>query len=136
MFCLDAESGKLLWRTNTSKAPPFGDGGFYSSPAIAFGRVYAARDDGTIFAFDEESGKVAWSFPTNDYVYGSPAVAKVPGTPPSVYIGSYDEHFYALDARPASRVALSRRRRGAGHRDRDRQHRLRLELQDRKHDRD
>lgn len=27
------------------------------------------------------------------------AVAKVPGTPPSVYIGSYDEHFYALDAR-------------------------------------
>jgi len=23
----------------------------------------------------------------------------VPGTPPSVYIGSYDEHFYALDAR-------------------------------------
>ncbi len=26
-------------------------------------------------------------------------MAKVPGTPPSVYIGSYDEHFYALDAR-------------------------------------
>ena len=98
VFCLDAKSGKLLWRTNTSKVPPFGEGGFYSSPAIAFGRVYAARDDGTVFAFDEKSGRVDWSFPTGNFVYGSPAVAKVPGTPPSVYIGSYDEHFYALDA--------------------------------------
>ncbi len=98
VFCLDADDGKLIWRTNTSQAPPFGRGGFYSSPAIAFGRVYAGRDDGTIFAFDEESGKVDWSFPTGNYVYGSPAVAKVPGTPPTVYIGSYDEHFYALDA--------------------------------------
>jgi outer membrane protein assembly factor BamB len=99
MFCLDARSGRLLWRTNTSRVPPFGRGGFYSSPAIAFGRVYAARDDGTVYAFDERTGKVEWTFPTDDYVYGSPAVAEVPGTPPSVYIGSYDEHFYALDAR-------------------------------------
>jgi outer membrane protein assembly factor BamB len=99
MFCLDAGSGRLLWRTNTSKVPPFGDGGFYSSPAIAFGRVYAARDDGTVYAFDEKSGKVEWFFPTHNFIYGSPAAAHVPGTPPSIYIGGYDEHFYALDAR-------------------------------------
>ncbi len=98
MFCLDAKDGRLLWRTNTSKVSPFGQGGFYSSPAIAFGRVYAGRDDGTIYAFDEKTGKVDWSFPTGNFVYGSPAVAKVPGTPPTVYIGSYDEHFYALNA--------------------------------------
>ncbi|HVY79298.1 MAG TPA: PQQ-binding-like beta-propeller repeat protein [Solirubrobacterales bacterium] len=99
MFCLDAKRGKLLWRTNTSRQPPFGEGGFYSSPAVAFGRVYAARDDGTVFAFDERTGRVEWSFPTGNFAYGSPAVARVPGTPPSVYIGSYDEHFYALNAR-------------------------------------
>jgi outer membrane protein assembly factor BamB len=98
VFCLDARDGKLLWHTNTSKLAPFGEGGFYSSPAIGFGRVYAARDDGIVYAFDEKSGKVEWSFPTNNFVYGSPAVARIPGTPPSVYIGSYDEHFYALDA--------------------------------------
>jgi outer membrane protein assembly factor BamB len=99
MFCADADSGKLLWRTNTSKVAPFGDGGFYSSPAVAFGHVYAARDDGTVYAFDEKTGKVDWFFPTHNFVYGSPAVAHVPGTPPSVYIGGYDERLYALDAR-------------------------------------
>ncbi len=98
MFCADAASGQLLWRTNTSKVQPFGEGGFYSSPAVAFGHVYAARDDGTIYAFDEKTGKVDWFLPTHNFIYGSPAVARVPGTPPSVYIGGYDEHLYALDA--------------------------------------
>jgi outer membrane protein assembly factor BamB len=99
MYCVDAADGHALWRTNTTAVPPFGDGGFYSSPAIGFGHVYAARDDGTVYAFDLKTGKVAWFFPTHNFIYGSPAVAHVPGTPPSVYIGSYDEHFYALDAR-------------------------------------
>jgi outer membrane protein assembly factor BamB len=99
VFALDAETGKPVWRTNTSKVPPYGHGGFFSSPAIAFGRVYAARDDGTVYAFDEKTGKVAWSFDAGDYVYGSPAVARVPGTPPSVYIGAENGRFFALDAR-------------------------------------
>ncbi len=99
MFALDAKTGRQVWATNTSKQPPYGSGGFFSSPAIAFGRVYAARDDGTVFALDEKSGKVDWSFSTGGSVYGSPAVAKVPGTPPTVYIGSEDGTFYAFDAR-------------------------------------
>ncbi len=103
MYCVDAGTGQVLWRTNTTEVAPFGDGGFYSSPAIAFGRIYAARDDGTVYAFDEKTGTVEWSFPTHDFIYGSPAVARVPGTPPSVYIGGYDERFYALDARTGKR---------------------------------
>jgi len=99
MFALDAESGKPVWRTNTSKVPPFGHGGFFSSPAVAFGKVYAARDDGTLYAFDEKTGKVEWHFDAGDYVYGSPAVAQVPGTPPTVYIGAENGRFFALDAR-------------------------------------
>lgn len=99
MFALDAKSGKLAWRSNTSKVPPFGRGGFFSSPAVAFGRVYAARDDGTVYAFDEASGKVAWHFDAGAQVYGSPAVAQVPGTPPTVYIGAENGRFFALDPR-------------------------------------
>jgi outer membrane protein assembly factor BamB len=99
VFALDAKTGRPLWRTNTSRVPPFGEGGFFSSPAIAFGRVYAARDDGTVYAFDERTGKVDWHFDSGGAVYGSPAVARVPGTPPTVYIGSEDGRFFALDAR-------------------------------------
>jgi outer membrane protein assembly factor BamB len=99
MYALDAKTGKLAWRSNTSKVPPYGTGGFFSSPAIAFGRVYAARDDGTVYAFDEKTGKVEWSFDVGDSVYGSPAVAQVPGTPPTVYIGAENGRFFALDAR-------------------------------------
>jgi outer membrane protein assembly factor BamB len=98
MFALDADSGKPLWRTNTSKVPPGGRGGFFSSPAIAFGKVYAARDDGTVYAFDEKTGEVEWSFDTGGAVYGSPAVAQVPGTDPTVYIGAENGRFFALDA--------------------------------------
>jgi outer membrane protein assembly factor BamB len=98
MFALDAASGKPLWRTNTSKVAPFGKGGFFSSPAIGFGNVYAARDDGTVYAFDEKTGKVEWSFNSGGPVYGSPALAQVPGTPPTVYIGAENGRFFALDA--------------------------------------
>ncbi|MGE5409037.1 MAG: PQQ-binding-like beta-propeller repeat protein [Syntrophothermus sp.] len=99
MFALDAATGRPVWRTNTSRVAPFGEGGFFSSPAIGFGRVYAARDDGVVYAFDERTGRVDWAFPTGAAVYGSPALAQVPGTPPTVYIGAEDGRFYALDAR-------------------------------------
>jgi outer membrane protein assembly factor BamB len=99
VFALDAKTGEPVWRTNTSRVPPYGSGGFFSSPAIAFGRAYAARDDGTVYAFDEKTGKVDWSFDAGGYVYGSPAVARVPGTPLSVYIGAENGRFFALDAR-------------------------------------
>jgi outer membrane protein assembly factor BamB len=98
MYGLNATTGQVIWRTNTSKVAPFGKGGFFSSPAIAYGRVYAARDDGTVFALDEKTGKVEWSFNTGGPVYGSPAVAAVPGTPPTVYIGAENGRFFALDA--------------------------------------
>jgi outer membrane protein assembly factor BamB len=99
MYALDADTGRPVWRTNTSKVPPFGSGGFFSSPAVGFGRVYAARDDGTVYAFDERTGKVEWAFPTGAAAYGSPAVAQVPGTPPTVYIGAENGRLFALDAR-------------------------------------
>lgn len=103
MYSVDAGSGKLRWKTDTTQVAPGGSGGFYSSPAIAYGLVFAARDDGTVYAFDFKDGHVNWSFVTNGAVYGSPAVAQVPGTPPTVYIGSYDGKLYALKAKSGRR---------------------------------
>ena len=99
MFALRASDGKVLWSTFTPDTPAGGSGGFYSSPAVANGRVYAGRDDGTVFALDEKTGKYSWSVPTDNFVYGSPAVANVPGSGGSmVYIGSYDHHLWVIDA--------------------------------------
>jgi outer membrane protein assembly factor BamB len=98
MYALDESSGKLLWKTDTTTTPAGGSGGFFSSPAIAGGRVYAGRDDGTIFAFDADTGKYSWSYKTGGAVYGSPALAPIPGGGLTVFIGSYDAKLYALDA--------------------------------------
>ncbi len=99
MFALRASDGHKVWSTFTPDLPPGGEGGFYSSPAIANGLVYAGRDDGTVYALDKRDGHYSWSYDTGNYMYGSPAVADVPGTKGStVYIGSYDHHLYAIDA--------------------------------------
>jgi len=87
------------WRTDTTQVGPGGHGGFYSSPGIGFGRVYVGRDDGTVWALDAKTGRYEWSYDTHHFIYGSPAVADVSGSPPpAVYIGSYDGQLYSLDA--------------------------------------
>lgn len=98
VWALDASDGKVTWSTDTTTLPPGGSGGFYSSPSVAFGHVYEARTDGTVYALDQSSGKLAWHFVTSNSIYSSPAAAEVPGTPATVYVGSYDHQLYALDA--------------------------------------
>ena len=66
---------------------------FYSTPAVAYGRVYIGSTDGKVYSFGAASGKLRWSQGTGGYVYGSPAVWQK-----TVYVGSYSGRFYALDA--------------------------------------
>ena len=91
--------GRRVWKTGTSGRSFGRVGRVYSTVAVKFGRVYLGSLDGRVYSFVARSGKLAWSHSTGNYVYGSPAVARVPGTGPTVYIGSYDGNFYALDAR-------------------------------------
>jgi outer membrane protein assembly factor BamB len=77
-----------------------GSGQFYSTAAVAYGRVYIGNTDGFVYSFAASDGELAWRTRTDGYVYASPAVADVPGGDgPMVYIGSYDGTFYAIDAR-------------------------------------
>jgi outer membrane protein assembly factor BamB len=98
VWALDADSGKKSWSTDTTGLPPGGSGGFYSSPSVAFGDVYEARTDGVVYALHADDGKLDWQFQTSNSIYSSPAAAEVPGTPPTVYVGSYDHQLYALEA--------------------------------------
>jgi hypothetical protein len=73
-------------------------GRFYSTPAVAYGRVYIGGLDGFVYSFAARTGRLAWRHRTGGFVYSSPAVASVAGAGPTVYIGSYDGRLYALDA--------------------------------------
>ena len=76
----------------------FGSGQFYSSPAVAFGRVYIGNTDGRVYSFGARNGALAWATGTGAFVYASPAVADIRGLGPTVYIGSYDGNMYAFNA--------------------------------------
>jgi outer membrane protein assembly factor BamB len=76
-----------------------GGGHFYSSPAVAYGRVYLGSTNGAVYSFSTRDGELAWRKQTGAYVYASPAVGAVAGGPPTVWVGSYSGTFYALDAR-------------------------------------
>ncbi|MEK6327319.1 MAG: PQQ-binding-like beta-propeller repeat protein [Actinomycetota bacterium] len=99
IFAIDASSGNVRWTAHTQGGGLLRGGGIYSTPAVAWGRVYLGSLDGRIYSFVEKTGELAWSHSTGAEVYPSPAVADTPHSPPTVYAGSQDKHFYALDAR-------------------------------------
>jgi outer membrane protein assembly factor BamB len=93
-------NGAKVWEAAPSSGPlGLGQGNFYSSPAVVYGRVYIGNTNGDVYSFSSADGKLAWRKHTGNYVYASPAVGAVDGGRPTVYVGSYDGNFYALDAR-------------------------------------
>ena len=83
-------SGSGARRRSSASGPR---GRFYSTPAVAYGRVYIGATDGKVYSFGAATGKLRWSHNTGDFVYGSPAVYNE-----RVYVGSYNGRFYAFDA--------------------------------------
>jgi outer membrane protein assembly factor BamB len=99
MNAVVARNGRLKWQSG-SLGQGFGtSGAFYSTPAVAFGRVYAGNNDTRVYSFDRRDGTIAWSYSTGGYVYSGPVVASTRHTRPTVYIGSFDGNVYALSAR-------------------------------------
>jgi outer membrane protein assembly factor BamB len=100
--------GHRLWRSNSAgSALGLRAGRFYSTPAVAYGRVYIGSLDGFVYSFAARNGRLAWRHRTGGFVYSSPAVASVGAAGPTVYIGSYDGKLYALNAK-SGRVRWAR----------------------------
>lgn len=99
VFAIRAVNGDMLWESSTQGLSLGRGGPVYSTPAVAFGRVYLGSIDGRVYSFDADTGKLWWSHSTGDWVYPAPAVAETDRTQPTVYIGSKDQNFYALDAK-------------------------------------
>ena len=98
MNAVGAKTGKLIWQTG-SLGTGVSAGEFYSTPAVAFGRVYAGNNDDRVYSFDLSDGELAWTYSTGGYVYSAPTVASTKHSPPTVYIGSFDGNVYALNAK-------------------------------------
>lgn len=72
---------------------------FYSSTAVADGKVILGGRDKVVHCLNAANGKELWSFRTNARVESSPAV-----TGGRVYIGSNDGRFYVLDLNTGAKV--------------------------------
>jgi outer membrane protein assembly factor BamB len=99
MTAVNSHSGKIKWQSSSQGLGLGVAGEFYSTPAVAFGRVYAGNNDHRVYSFEQSNGQLAWSHSTGSYVYSGPTVADTPSTGPTVYIGSIDGNIYALDAK-------------------------------------
>jgi outer membrane protein assembly factor BamB len=95
---INEHTGRRLWRSG-SEGTLLGSGTFYSTAAVAYGRVFLGNTDGRIYAYDQRTGSLDWAVQTGAYVYASPAVANARGLGPTIYLGSYDGNFYAINAR-------------------------------------
>jgi outer membrane protein assembly factor BamB len=109
VYSFDAWSGRLRWQTSAFaddaetrvlmglrslvRRRSWWEGGYYATPAVAYGRIYLGVIDGVFSAFDAHSGMHRWSRKLAGSIYGSAAVWN-----DTVYVGTTSGTFYALSA--------------------------------------
>jgi outer membrane protein assembly factor BamB len=80
LSCLNAATGKEVWRKDTKGWPRFFTS---SSPIIVDGKVIAdlgSDDGGEVVAYDLKSGAAKWKWAGPGPAYGSPVLATIGGT--------------------------------------------------------
>jgi outer membrane protein assembly factor BamB len=95
VLAVDLASRKVVWRyTHPDRKFPF-----YSSAAVAHGRVFVGGRDKLLHALDADTGKAVWTLTTRARIDSSPAVSGG-----RVYVGSSDGRMYAADAKSGEKV--------------------------------
>jgi outer membrane protein assembly factor BamB len=93
VYALNRFTGRLRWKTAVrgarGNAVPF-----YSTPALARGRLVVGGIDGSVYALDARDGGQLWRFDAGRYVYGSAAIWRG-----RVFIGDFSGGFFALSLR-------------------------------------
>src|SRR5215218_8471207 len=79
LIAMSTGKGQVRWSTPLGgpikSAPAYHDGklfvgdsgAFYSTPAVAYGRVYAGNNDSRVYSYDTSNGELAWSYSTGGY---------------------------------------------------------------------
>lgn len=110
LMAIRAKDGELLWSQHRTPAAGMEVAG-YSGPAVAGGKVFMGFSDGTVTAFDTETGEERWqpldlSAEAEQLLGEVPQYLDVDTTPiatqldvgPAVIVASYEGGVYALDA--------------------------------------
>jgi len=95
VLAFDLQRRRPLWRY----ADPDRRFPFYSSAALAKGRIILGGRDKSIHAIDVKTGKAAWTFATRARVDSSPVIVG-----DRVYVGSSDGRLYVLDVVSGKKV--------------------------------
>ena len=83
--------GKIRWRTRLGPTE--------SSPVVANGLVYVGDWRGRVYALDERTGRVRWTFKADGRVKGALTLS---GN--RLFVGTYKGHVYALNPRNGRRI--------------------------------
>ncbi len=91
LLCLDAATGKKLWRFDAMKDAVHG------KPAVDAGRVYVGSRDGFCYCLNRKTGRLLWKKDLKSPIVGGPALA---GTPEAttVYVAATHGEVYCLNA--------------------------------------
>ncbi|MDX6697662.1 MAG: hypothetical protein QOE65_1059 [Solirubrobacteraceae bacterium] len=98
VYALNRFTGKLRWRTSVT-GPRGSSVGFYSTPALAQGRLVVGGIDGSVYALDARTGSQLWRYDADGYVYGSAAIWHG-----RVFIGDFGGGFHALSLKTGRRL--------------------------------
>ncbi len=77
-----------------------------SQPAILGGTLYTGSEDGTVYALDQKSGCIRWTFKASNVVRTAITAGTMPSErkkekqkqPPAIYFGDQSANVYAIDA--------------------------------------
>ena len=96
LTCVKVSDGSTLW---TYTLPTNQTGGLNDGAAIGGGMVYAAYNNGKLCAFDLKSGRIAWTYESEQGLRTAPVYANG-----LVLLGEYNGLFSMLDAKTGKRV--------------------------------
>ena len=105
MYALNATNGQKLWNYTVGSPkvlapfPNISSGNLDASPTVVDGVVYAASDNGNVYALNSKSGAKLWSCTTDNGTLSTPAVDDG-----ILYVGSSDDNIYALNATTGAKL--------------------------------
>ena len=85
VYCLDLETGKLVWKNMTGDE-------VWSSPNFFGNNIVFGCLNGKVYCVDKDTGKEKWTFRSGSSIYASPGISDE-----YIFIGNNEGKFYCID---------------------------------------